>query len=230
LANIRLRTWAAAGAIALAGALAGCAYPTDPFDAPLPHERWDITVRETRSVVEVPVYAHSFALSYGDIGELRSLAGEYLAAGHGPIVIALPVGNDNEEAAIVMDALSRDVLYEQGIAYRDIQGAAYDAAGMTDAPLVVMVNRFVAEGPDCHERWDNYARTNDGGNTLNFGCALRANLAAMVTDPADLLGPRAATPPDAARRSAVLARYRSGQTTITQRGESEGVAVSDAVD
>lgn len=45
----------------------------------------------------------------------------------------------------------------------------------------------------------------------NHGCATQNNLAAMVANPNDLLGPRRETPSDAARRQAAINRYRSGQ-------------------
>lgn len=45
----------------------------------------------------------------------------------------------------------------------------------------------------------------------NHGCATQHNLAAIVENPGDLLGPRAETQPDAARRQTSIGRYRSGQ-------------------
>lgn len=219
-----------AAALALAAAAAGCAYPGDPWDAPQPQDRFPITVRETRSVVEIPVEPARFALSYPEIAAIRGVGAEHLAAGAGPIVIALPIGGGNDEAAVAVGALARDVLAAQGIGYAEIQGTAYDAQGRADAPLVVMVDRYVAEGPTCHRRWADFSDTLSGDSTLNFGCAMQANLAAVVTDPADLIGPRTMTAPDAARRSVVLGLYREGQTTVTQRDDSETAAVSDAVE
>lgn len=219
------------GVLALALSAAACANPRQsPWDAPLPQDAHPITVRETRSVVEIPVQATRFELSYGEIAALQNIGKEYLDAGQGPVVIALPIGGGNDEAAVAVDARARAVLADMGIAHRQIQGTAYDAAGRADAPLVVMVERYVAEGPDCHKRWEDFARTWTGENTLNFGCAVHANLAAVVTNPADLLGPRTETPADAGRRTTVLGRYRAGETTVTTRDASEGTRVSDAVE
>lgn len=47
--------------------------------------------------------------------------------------------------------------------------------------------------------------------TWNHGCATQHNLAAIVANPADLLGPRAEAPADAARRQTALGRYRRGE-------------------
>ena len=59
---------------------------------------------------------------------------------------------------------------------------------------------------------------------------MRANLAAMVSDPADLLGARRSDPADTLRRIEVLDLYRAGQSTATERSESESGAVSTAVE
>jgi pilus assembly protein CpaD len=49
----------------------------------------------------------------------------------------------------------------------------------------------------------------------NHGCATQRNLAAMVTNPADLVQPRSETPVYAARRSTVLDKFRKGEATQT---------------
>jgi pilus assembly protein CpaD len=219
-----------AGALALAVAAAGCASSGNPWDAPLPHDRFPITVRETRSMVEIPVEASRFELSLDEISAIRSLGMEHIAAGKGPIVIALPIGGANDEAAVEVGHQARDTLAALGISYTAIRGTSYNAQGVADAPLVVMVDRYVAEAPECHRRWTDFSDTLSGDNTFNFGCALQANLAAVVTNPADLIGPRDQTYPDAGRRSVVLGLYRQGESTITTREAVEGAQVSDAVD
>jgi pilus assembly protein CpaD len=46
----------------------------------------------------------------------------------------------------------------------------------------------------------------------NHGCASQHNLAAIVANPNDLLGPRQETASDAARRQTALGRYRRGES------------------
>lgn len=222
------RTAFGTSALALALAASACAAPRpDPWDAPLPQDAHPITVRESRSTMEIPVQATRFELSLDEKAALRDMGREYLDAGRGPIVIAMPIGGGNDQAAVAVGARAREELYKMGIDYTAIRGSAYDAAGRVDAPLVVMVDRYVAEGPECHRVWPNSARTFGGENTYNFGCAMQANLAAVVTDPADLLGPRDQTPPDAGRRSTAIGRYRAGESTVTTRDDSESASVSD---
>ena len=73
------------------------------------------------------------------------------------------------------------------------------------------------------------AHSPDNQPWASFGCAQQANLAAMVSDPADLLGPRAEDPRDAARRARVLEAYRQGQQTHAERSGDERVQVSSAI-
>ena len=51
----------------------------------------------------------------------------------------------------------------------------------------------------------------------NFGCASQHNLAAMVTDPRDLVSPRAMGPSDAARREIVMQAYQAGKPTAATK-------------
>ena len=52
-------------------------------------------------------------------------------------------------------------------------------------------------------------------NYHNFGCSTQSNIAAMVSNPADLLGPRSMTPSSADRRDTVYDKYVKGQPTAT---------------
>jgi pilus assembly protein CpaD len=63
----------------------------------------------------------------------------------------------------------------------------------------------------------------------NFGCAVTANMAAQIANPADLARPQHATPADAARRSLVLDKYRKGQITSSEKDDQAKGVVSDAI-
>lgn len=220
-----------AAAAFCAAALAACQPPPPslPLGVSLPHERFAITVRETRERLDIPVASDKTALSWDERDAVDAVAAEYLARGHGAIVVALPQGSPNHEAAVRNAAEVRDRLYAQGVRYSDIRGARYDAGERADAPLVIGFVRFSAEAPSCHERWDDFARTSTGSNTRNFGCAGAANLAAMIADPHDLLAPRGEDPSDGTRRAEALEKYRTGRTTATLRSSSERSTVSEAV-
>jgi pilus assembly protein CpaD len=55
------------------------------------------------------------------------------------------------------------------------------------------------------------ARTYQNTPYPDFGCANQHNLAVMVANPGDLLGPRTMTPRDANRRDDMYGKYVKGQ-------------------
>ncbi|MEL6216110.1 MAG: CpaD family pilus assembly lipoprotein, partial [Pseudomonadota bacterium] len=64
----------------------------------------------------------------------------------------------------------------------------------------------------------------------NFGCTVRTNLAAMIADPADLLGQRELEPGDTVRRQTTFDLYRRGEQTGAERNRGEQGTLSDAID
>ena len=58
----------------------------------------------------------------------------------------------------------------------------------------------------------------------NFGCATQQNLAAMVANPADLLGPRSQTPRIGDRRDEHWSKYVKGESTGAQKSGDEKIS------
>ncbi len=166
-------------------------------------------------------------LTWAQQGVLASVAAEYKARGHGPLVISYPQGSANEDAAIGAIAEARNFFYEQGIDWRMIAGGAYDARGQRHGELIFSFTRFAAQAPrECDGSWDNLAMEFDNQHHASFGCALAVNLAAMVADPRDLVAPRDMEPGDTGRRQAVIDGYRAGESTASERSDYESGAVS----
>jgi pilus assembly protein CpaD len=61
----------------------------------------------------------------------------------------------------------------------------------------------------------------------NFGCSYQHNMAAMVDNPADLVQPRAETPPYTARRTAQFDKYRKATATSVVYPEADKAKLSD---
>ena len=92
-----------------------------------------------------------------------------------------------------------------------------------DAPVRVSYLRYVAEAPVCGSWPTNLAEQRDNGNYPNFGCANQRNLAVMVSNPADLVGPRTESDRPAERRDADWDRYVNGESTGTEKSADERV-------
>lgn len=221
-----------AGLIAgAAGVLAACQTSPQMIPAaPLAADRHQIRVEETAEQFEFAPAPHTLGLEPAERASLARMMEAYAQEGRGPLVVSYPRGSQNEDAAVTALDELRDMAYEYGLPAHLVRGAPYDAAGRGRAPVTVSYTRLQARGPECGQVWTDISKSYANGPTPNFGCATKANLAAMIADPADLLGPRDMTPPDLARRATVLEAYRSGESTAAERSEQETGTVSDAVE
>lgn len=206
-----------AGLTASLGLLTACATPADTSISSLPRA----TAEAETMRFDMPVNPADNGLTWAQIDAISVLADEYKARGHGPLVISYPQGGSNEQAAMQAIALARTQFYDAGIDWRQITGGAYDARGLGHAPVIFSFTRYRAVGPDCEPGWDYLATEFDNVRHRRFGCAMAANLAAMIADPHDLIAPRGQEPSDSGRRQTVIDRYRAGQNTATERGDSE---------
>jgi pilus assembly protein CpaD len=218
---------ASVAALAIVGA---CAHkPPVAADAPTSADRHKIAVAESQQRLELPVAADATALSPADTAQVETFARLYVRQGHGSLVMSTPTGGANAGSA---ELLTRDVrmrLASAGVPFSAIATSTYDGANGT-APIVLNFTLYSATAPACEPLWSqDLAHASDNQPWASFGCTQQANLAAMISDPHDLVEPRAEDPRDAARRARVLEAYRQGQQTHAERSNDERVQVSDAV-
>tara|TARA_R110002072_G_scaffold54067_2_gene142069 strand:- start:897 stop:1583 length:687 start_codon:yes stop_codon:yes gene_type:complete len=201
--------------------LAACS-TTPPVGLDLPQPS---AVAETFRA-DMPVDPRDNGLSWAQQDMLMAIANEYKVRGHGPLVISYPQGSANEDAAIGAIAASRTFLYEQGLDWRQITGGTYDARQQGNAAVIFSFTRYRAIAPDCPQGWDDQRPDFDNHHSARFGCSLATNLAAMISDPRDLIAPRTMDASDAGRRQTILDRYRAGVSTTSERSDHESGAVS----
>lgn len=92
------------------------------------------------------------------------------------------------DAPYASEAVREDVAALAGRHGLLLSEGAPVTAGYLDAGKVrVVVTRSKAVVPDCPDWSDGYSVTLDNATHDNFGCAVNANLAAMVADPEHLL-------------------------------------------
>lgn len=168
------------------------------------------------------------ALSVGDKAALSAFSQSYRARGHGLLTISAPSGSPNERTAVALVAQTRALLHESGLPNAQVGYAAYRASSANDAaPLVLTYRRFVASASLCGNWSQNYGYNPDNAHTPNFGCATQNNLAALVADPADLVGPREWDPAYASRRDQVIDNYRTGEVTEAAQSDNASGNVSE---
>jgi len=215
---------------AIALALTGCKHTDDPtrvegwtlVDA---SERHPILVSQqpTTHIVKVPPGANG--LSGGQRAQLLDFADHYRATDNGAsrLVIQAPSGGANEVSSMYAVSKIRALLTDQGFAENMILVEAYDANGTREPPIRVSYLRFVAEPPPCGNWSTNLANEPMNLPHPDLGCANQHNLAAMVANPADLLGPRSETARDSMRRDQVFTKYINGQPTGARKSADERV-------
>jgi pilus assembly protein CpaD len=144
-------------------------------------------------------------------------------AGNSRLVISAPSGSRNEVAAMHVVGEIRRLLSDRGFPESLIQVEAYTEDGAAEPPVKVSYLRYVAEGPQCQNWSTNLAFEPQNLPYPNFGCANQRNLAAMVANPADLLGPRTESERSSERRDAVWEKYVKGESSNTEKSEDEKV-------
>jgi pilus assembly protein CpaD len=195
-----------------------------------PSQRHPIVVSEEPSTLSLKVPRGSYGLTPLQRSQLIRFSDRYRArdAGDSKLVIFAPSGGQNEVAAMQAVSEVRDILRESGFDEASITVEPYPAGHNAQPPVRISYLQFVAEAPDCGH-WDsNLADDRLNVGVPNLGCASQANLAAMVSNPADLLGPRTMTPRSAERRDQVWEKYVKGDSTVSRKSSDERVQVQGA--
>jgi len=200
-------------------ALAACASSDAPPLAvahPItPTERYAIQVKP--SPVELMLAAHSTGLSEAQAAALRDFIGRYEDDDRGEITIKAPEHGPDQSGVYRTATATREYLISQGALPSDVRIEGYDAGGDGKAPVRVSFLTYRALGPQCGAAWSDLYKEDKNEPYPEFGCAVTANIAAQIADPADLLHQRASTAPDALRRAEVLDKYRQGSLTSTPK-------------
>lgn len=225
---------------ALAGGLlvlSGCQSNNNPLhEVPVsdyygtPLDRYQIGVKEQREYLEVKLDPRDTQLRATEVMKVRAFIDKYADDGHGPLVISMP--KDAEAPQLAVGAVSeiREFAWEAGVSYDHLLGAAYDATGRTSSPIIMAFKSYKAIAPDCPSLAQiDIANAVSNSETATFGCAVRSNMAAMIAEPADLLGERELTDGSAARQLYQLDLWLRGEPTPSARGEGESTAISQAV-
>jgi pilus assembly protein CpaD len=188
-----------------------------------PTERHPILVSQKPHNMSLPVARGQNGLSSHQRAQFYAFIEKYRAqdGGNSKIVVSVPAGASNEVAAMRAVADIRPMLGEQGFGDAAISIEPYHAEGASQPPIRVSYIRYHAEGPECGRWPENLAQSKRNTNYHNFGCAQQRNLASMIANPADLLGPRTMSPANADRRDAVYEKYIKGEVTHATRSGEE---------
>ena len=175
---------------------------------------------------EIRLAVHAGGLSHDQGEALIALANRWLDAGSGAVTIQVPTRGADIKAANQDSAAAQSLLVTMGVPSDHIQRVGYDPQDGAAAPLVVGFAAYEAVVPACGKSWENLSNNTHNTTMTNFGCAVQANLAAQIANPADLAGPRPVDPPDAMRRAVVLSKYHQGEVTTAAKDQQASGAIS----
>jgi pilus assembly protein CpaD len=217
--SIFLRTGAAFSALVVCA----CAMPTikDPAYTEDYRVRYPITVAPKMRTLHVPYRGPGAGMDPNTEAQLRQFVYEYRGNGAGAISVSTPEGWQNVGLEFAGRIAALGVPRENVLLATNLTPEA-------GAEVEIGFISYVAETTPCGDWSQDVASTRQNTPLPNLGCATQNNIAAMVADPRDLIGPQPMDPADTQRRLTVLEKYREGLPTPAERTEAQTGVVSQA--
>jgi pilus assembly protein CpaD len=165
-----------------------------------------ITVEPSYRALKVQFSAD--AMNTEDAAKFDAFLADYRVHGNGSLGISVPGGASSRAAITYFGERAAAT----GISRDKILVSTHEVAN-GDTRVDVSYIAYTAHTQSCGDWSENEAFTLDNHTSKNFGCSVQQNIAAMVADPRDLLGPGAMGPVDTARRAIVMDHYQKGEIT-----------------
>ena len=214
--RMALRLLAAASLAAMLGGCyeRGVAQNNYPQDYRLRHP---ITLKEGERTVELFLGRNRGGLSPTQRADVLAFAQLWRREATSGIVVDVPQGGPTDHAAADSMREVHSIFAASGVPRNAVYVRSYRPSGTALASIKINYSKLTAEAGPCGRWPHDLGPTSDPAysenrNFWNLGCAHQRNLAAMVDNPADLVQPRGEAPASAARRSAVLDKYRKGDS------------------
>ncbi len=195
----------------------------DPPPPVTPSEQFKVSVTQGRD--EILLAPHPDGLSDAQMQALAQLVDRWRSAGGSMITIRAPARGDAAMYRAVTGV--QTALEAIGVPAEQIQLTSYDAD--PGAPIGVSFLGYQAQGPECGHNWNDFTQTGNNRVNKNFGCAVTANVGAMVANPGDLMAPRPMDSADAARRETTIGKYTQGAISSTPQDPQANGAISGAI-
>ena len=216
------------GAVASALLLGGCAshskhhFTVDPYSHDY-KKRHPITIGEREHTLDIPVALSTHELPRAAREAVAGFAQGYARAPAGAMRVLLPTGSPNAQSASALGSDILEALSNGGVDPSRVEILHYDATRHgAAAPVRLSYHGVAASVHECGKWTEDLGHSPQNRNYGNFGCATQKNLAAVVANPADLLGPRGTTAVDGANRANVVENYRRRGSDTIRIGQSSG--------
>ncbi len=181
-------------------------------------DRHPLTV--VKAPITMEVSSAQGTLQPRQIDAVNSFVHQALQAGVTPITVAQPSGGGGS-ARVASEIAS--LMVQQGVPRSYVRFANYK--GGASSPVRLSYVSAYGQSLNCGKWPDDATDTEENMLTANHGCAVQANIAAMVANPETLTVPTASTPVVAQPRVAALTNWAQGTATS---GSSSGSTNSTA--
>ena len=156
-----------------------------------------------------------------DAAKFDAFLADYRVHGNGSLGISVPSGAPSRAAITFFGERAAAT----GISRDKILVSTHDVAN-GDTRVDISYITYTAHAESCGDWSENLAFSGDNLTPKSFGCSVQHNIAAMVADPRDLLGPGAMGPVDTARRATVMDHYQKGEITSAAKSPEQSADVS----
>lgn len=205
----------------MAGALAmtGCAsYQKDHFTVgSVPSDyrtKHPIVVSQSEMTEDLIVTSQMKNMSLRHRDQVIAFLARFKKSGAKSVRVILPAGSHNEAAARRVGKDVVQLLKEERVTAGRIAVSRYHAANHGDAATIRLAfeSTVAKVHSECGQWTEDLVYTPENRNYQNFGCATQNNLAEMIANPQDLIGPRGESEIDAERRGTVIDDWRTNGT------------------
>ena len=184
-------------------------------------DHYPITV--AKGPVTLEVASTQGTLQPGQINAVQGFLHQATSAGVSPITLARPSGGGNSSRVAVEIA---SLMAEQGIPRQRVVFATYDAPA--SGPVRLSYISTYARTKACGQWTSDLADSSANAPAPNHGCAVQANIAAMIADPETLVVPATTTPINAASRMSALTALSTGSTSSASSSSASGSSAAAA--
>ncbi|WP_017932216.1 CpaD family pilus assembly lipoprotein [Robiginitomaculum antarcticum] len=198
------------------------------YQASLPpyDELHKVRVAETIERMEIYVRPGGMMLSARDRAALsKFIDGFAQSGGAGGLYINIPNTALGTPAAGQAQAEVQNMMLGAGLGGAPVQTGQYQARSGGDAPIVLSYRRLTTMPMDCTVSTD-LMKTYNNQAPYNFGCSAQSNFAVMVNDPTQILDGYGEDPAIAARRTAGVEAYVTGQSPASTQPARQEISSS----
>lgn len=160
--------------------------------------------------IDIPVGAYDRGVTHDQRTALEGFLDGYERRSGSPLQILVPAGSVNQAAAHRVARGMAAIARRDGVPANRISILSYQVPGITvEAPIRLTYSRVRASTAPCGRWPDDLLHDSENKHYADFGCSFQHDLAAQVSDPNDLIGPRKQGDIDAERRGEILQTYRT---------------------